>query len=503
MPADRALRRTLFATALMVTVAACGTTVPLSSQVAQGQGPSSDLTAGGPTDGGLGPSSAPGSVAGPRGATNNNAPGAGPTAGQGTTTTPGSVQPLPGQAGTIGASAPGVTRSTITIGMLTASGAGAYQRSLGFDKGATGDQIAMVRSVVDWLNKRGGIGGRKVRVVVHDIKPTDAASDQSTTYQAACTTFTQDNKVFAVASILSTVPPNFYECLRKQGVTVVTAIPQVSSRFFQQYAGFVYSPPSPSYTRILAQSVDALWDDGWLKASSKVGVVGFDSPDARAAVTDGLIPALKRRGLSLVDGLYTATDTSSAAEYNGGVLKFKTNQVDRVFFAPGGQPILFALAAEQAAYHPLYEIGTLEYPGPVAATLPAAQMRGAAGLGWSPDLDLSNASAAKVPTPAKAMCKDAVRSANQDLTTGTTLAIATWICDDWFFLRDVLAGATVINPSTFRAAVERLGSTFRSATTFGTAFGPGRSDGAASYRLNKYNESCSCFAYASPLRTLR
>ena len=40
------------------------------------------------------------------------------------------------------------------------------QRTLGFDQGASGDQIAMVRSVVNWLNSRGGIAGRRIKLAL-------------------------------------------------------------------------------------------------------------------------------------------------------------------------------------------------------------------------------------------------------------------------------------------------------------------------------------------------
>jgi len=503
MSAELGSRRWLLAlplTAAVVATAACGTTVPVTSQAARGQGDSTGLAPEGTTGalpGGNAPT-APG-AGGQLGT--SSGPGAG--GGAPTTVTPGTGQQPGAGVPSIPSNAVGVTPTTITIGAMTANGAGQFQRSLGFDKGATGDQVAMVRSVVDWLNKRGGIGGRKIRMVNYDVPVAEAASDPSSAYQAACTAFTQDNKVFAVASIISHVPPNFYECLRARGVLVIAAIPPVSSRFFQQFAGTVYSPGSPSYTRVLADSVDALWADGWLTSSSKVGVVGFDTPDSRATVTDGLVPALKRHGLTLTSDFYTSPDTAAASAYSSGVLKFKTYGVDRVFFAPGGQPIYFGLAADQAAYHPFMEMSTLEYPGPVAATLPASTLRGAAGLGWSPYLDLDNASAAKVPTPAKAECVEAVKAAQQDLSTGTTLAIATWICDDWFFLRDVLARVPSISPAGFRSAVGGLGSSFRSANTFRTFFAPNRTaDGAAAYRLNKYDDACSCFKYTSGIRPM-
>lgn len=500
-------KRWLIATTLAVSAAitaACGTTVPLSQQLSQ-PGQLSGPASGAPPDNQSGAVGAPGGQATAQGGTAlaGSSPRGGLSGTTGGQTATGSRPQAGPSAPTSGASAVGVTATTITIGAMTSNGAGTYQRAAGFSAGASGDQVAMVRSVVNWLNARGGIAGRKIKLVVYDVPTGDAAANPTSAYEAACTALTQDGKVFAVASIISQVTPNFYECLRKHGVLVVTADSPLSSRFFRQYAGTVYAPINPSYTRVLADSVDALWADGWLTSTSKVGVVGFDTPDAHATVTDGLIPALKRHGLGIASDFYTSPDSSGASAYSGGVLKFQTNGVDRVFFAPGGQPIYFGLAAQQQAYQPFMEMSTLEYPGPVANTLPAAAMNGAAGVGWSPYLDLDNASAAKVATPAKAACVDAVKSAQQDLTTGTTLAIATWICDDWFFLRDALAHAPSITLSGFRTGVSALGSSYLPANTYRTLFAPNRTpDGAAAYGLIKFHADCRCFRYATGLRPL-
>ena len=56
----------------------------------------------------------------------------------------------------------------------------------------------------------------------------------------------------------------------------------MSAGFFARHPASVYMPSSPSYTRLLATSVDVLWDRGWLTKDSKVGVVGYDTPDARS-----------------------------------------------------------------------------------------------------------------------------------------------------------------------------------------------------------------------------
>ena len=489
----------LLGCALLAT--ACGTTVSQQAGQVTGTGlavsgpdsPTTEGPAAGALDDGLGSApTAPGQAA-PRPA-GGEAPVAGPApAGEapGAVTTTGTRPQV---------KAPGITATTISIGAMTATGAANFQKQLGV-KGASGDQTAMIRSVVDWVNKRGGIAGRKVRLVLYDVPVEQAVSNPSSAYQAACAAFTQDDEVFAVASLLSTVPDNFYECVQKSGALVVAVSTPASSRFYRRWDGAFYSPGNPSYTRVLAHSVDALWDAGWLTSSSKVGVVGYDTEDARSTITDGLLPALKRKGLAITADFYTSTDTSMAGAYSSGVLRFKSRGVDRVFFAPGGQPYYFATTAEQSAYRPLYSMSSLEYPALMATNVPADQLRGSAGVGWSPGFDLDPASAAKVPTPGMPQCLEALRGAGQDLSTGSTLAIGTWICDHWFFLRDALAGAPELSRAGFSAAVDGLGSGFRSASTFRTLFAPGRlRDGAAAYRLNRFDDACSCYRYASPVR---
>lgn len=482
-------------------VAACGTTVPLDADATRQLGPDA-LPLDTPDLAGT-PGAAPGepTVQAPGPATSGpRAPGSSPaSAGNG---------PAPegrsggGPVGSPGLTGPGVTPTTITIGSLTSNGAGEFQKQLGVN-GATGDQIRMNRAVVDWLNTRGGIAGRRITLVPYDVPTADIAADPATAFQAACAAFTQDNKVFAVASILSDLPPTFYECLRKAGVLVTTANATVSGRFYRQYEGTLYGPHTPSYTRILANSVEALWQSGWLTPTSTVGVVGYDTPDARASITDGLLPALRRRGLALDEEFYTSTGTGAASEYSSGVLRFRTAGVDRIFFAPGGQPYYVAVQAQSQGYRPLMSLSTLEFPAAIAANLPAESLQGASGIGWSPDLDLDNSRAAGVSTPGRAQCLQALRAAEQDLSTGTTLAIGTWICDNYFFLRDGLARATSVHRTPFQAAVNGLGTSFRSATTFQTRFAAGRGyDAASAYRLNAFQDECACFRYVSPVRPM-
>jgi hypothetical protein len=497
MRGDAGLRRSRWQLAATVTVAAiatvaCGTTVP-NSALPSAQAGSSDLTGGASpnaTQGGNGSTTSAGSGGLPGAAVNGSASGSNSSVANGPA------------AASFSATNAGSVRGPIKLGALTVQGAGAYQAKLGF-KGATGDQLAMTQSVVDYINAHGGVGGRRIQLVHYDLDPTAVAEDESAAMQAACTYFTQDNRVAALASYVALAPENFYQCLANAHVPVVTPDEGVSSDFLRRFANNVYMPSGPSYTRLLNDSVDALWNAGWLTAKSTVGVVGYDTVDVHAIVDKGLTPALQRHGLKLAAGMYTATTTQSASEYNSGALSFKTKNVDRVFFAPGGEPIYFALAAEQQAYHPYYELGSLEYPSVLAANLPADQLSGSMGLGWLPYLDLPSAAWPTVTTPGIAECRKAMASANQDFSSGTTLGIAAWICDEWMFFRDVFAAGASPDEAGIRRAAESLGTSFASAATFRTSLAAGRThDGATAYRLVAFQDGCGCYKYTSAVRSL-
>jgi ABC-type branched-subunit amino acid transport system substrate-binding protein len=479
--------------AIVAVTAACGTTVPMD-QVTRAQAGSSDLSGvAGTTGGSLEPSTAAqsGGSTGTGGTTSPSSVGGGGASSSSTGGGPLVVQP------SAGASTGSASRAPIKIGALTANGAAKYQKSLGFS-GATGDQTAMTQSVVGYVNAHGGFGGRRVQLVTYDLDTSAFAANPSAATQAACTYFTQDNKVAALASYVALVPESFYACLAKAHVPVVSPDEGVSRDFFQRYPNTLYMPSAPNYTRLLADSVDALWRVGWLTASSRVGLVGYDTNDVHAIVDKGLVPALRKHGLSLVTGMYTAASTSGASEYTGGALKFKSQRVDRVFFAPGGQPIYFALAAQSQGYHPRYELGSLEYPTALADNLPAEQLAGSMGLGWLPYLDLPSNAWSSVSTPGIARCRKAMASAHQDFTSGTTLGIAAWICDEWFFLQQVFAGTAATDEAGFRRAAEELAGSFRPASTFSTSYATGRThDGASTYRLVAFKASCSCYAYSS------
>ena len=85
----------------------------------------------------------------------------------------------------------GVTADTITIGVTYLDIEQLVE--LGFSPATWGDQELVIQTLVDDVNDRGGINGRRLEVIMDKYSPIGA-----TEAEAACLRVTEDNEVFAV-----------------------------------------------------------------------------------------------------------------------------------------------------------------------------------------------------------------------------------------------------------------------------------------------------------------
>ncbi|MBV9293808.1 MAG: hypothetical protein JO222_15305, partial [Frankiales bacterium] len=198
MNAKARLPRAVVLSGLSVALAACGTTVPLSSQSRLSSGNGGEFqTPQTVATGAPGASAGNGSAAGPLTGSATVPGGGAPSTG--TATAPsGSV---PGSTGvtTTGSQAagPGVTATTVTIGLVYATNSTAADEALGAHGLNTGDAVTEVRLLVNDINKHGGVAGRKLVLLTYG---EDATSTQpyAVTAQQMCSFMTQDHKVLAV-----------------------------------------------------------------------------------------------------------------------------------------------------------------------------------------------------------------------------------------------------------------------------------------------------------------
>lgn len=475
-------RTTLIAALLALPLAACGTTVPmgglnavpagdgLSAPVVGSQDPTTtqaqDVTSGGVAQ------TSPTSAIGPA------SPGAPSVAG-------GSApvrQP--------GTTATRVDRTPVRVGVLYLDGADAAASSLGISGLSTGDAWAQAKAIVAHLNATGGLAGRRIDLRAGRMDAGRAVSDNEATYAAACATLTQDEKVSYVVSYVNLTASKL-SCYAKRGVTVLDDQSAVADSAGAQYARTFAGPGELASGRAAVELVDALWRRGWLKATSKVGTLVPDSVDGAEIETRFLIPALARHGLKPAS-TFRATGASSA---NSTVLRFRSAGVDRVI--PMGQSPLFLMtAAESQGYRPAYAMNSGFGPGALLETAaPRAQLKNAAGIGWSKFLDIGAGTKPGPVSSNETLCFTLMRKAGQSSTSGTTQAFQVSLCNVLMLLK-AATDRYGLTPGLL-GSVRSQGLPFGPADAFAIRLLPGRADGVSAYRDVAFDDGCGCFQYVS------
>jgi hypothetical protein len=487
-------------TAVLPVLSACGTTVPQTTTRAVGSDGSTALAGPTSTSGGGGavPLPGPGSVsAGSSTSTTGDASapasGVGPSAGAPVLAGGANVGPS--------GSAPGVTATTIKIGVFTAAGFSSFASSIGFNV-ALGDQAAEARAVISHINAHGGLAGRKIVPVFHDISVAGAATNVDSEYEAACAAWTEDDRVYAVVSPVGTVDNTLYDCLSRKGVPTISAGDSQDASFFEKYGDWYYQPTDMNLRRILSNNVDALYSAGFFGAKPRIGVIRSDTANEDTAVKQGLVPALTRHGLKVSDSYAITTDPSgSSSAYSSAVLRFQAEGITHVLFT-FASPLLFMTNAENQQYYPRYGLHSRSSPAALLqGNAPAKQQHGVMGIGWQPMNDVDSAHDPGIISARQKLCLKLLRDAGQDTSSRATALVGLWLCDNFFFLQDALKRAPSFGIPGLRAGAESL-SRFEAASTFRSSFAPGRvHDGARSYRLFAYKDDCGCYQYVSPLRS--
>jgi len=199
----------LLAAAALMTTAACGSTVvrtgpgAAGDQVAvAGSGAGSDGLGGQGLAGG-----ASGGLGTPGGTTQDPLTGSGTfgggSTGSGSSTGSGGAVQAPGSATGTGSDSgagattvtqgPGVTATSIHIGITVCGKCGSANAALGAGSDdAEADQRGTFKAALADVNDRGGVLGRKLVPIFYD---TDPSRDVAATYQEMCETWTKDSKV--------------------------------------------------------------------------------------------------------------------------------------------------------------------------------------------------------------------------------------------------------------------------------------------------------------------
>ncbi len=203
-----------------------------------------------------------------------------------------------------------------------------------------GDYKTTYNAVIDELNKKGGINGRKVVPVFAPINPIGTAPAQE-----ACVKLTEDEKVFAAVGFFYFDGPLCYVAQHDTPILGGTMNPTYLQ---QAKAPWMTLDSGPEVT---PRAVDALVKSGDLKG--KIGIVGV-ATEEKNLLDAAVLPALKRNGIKNTVAIIDAplNDTVAATQQAGTIAeKFKSEGLKTVLLV-GATPSAFSNALKNTDYRP-------------------------------------------------------------------------------------------------------------------------------------------------------
>lgn len=506
------IRRWFGVLAVGVLVSACGSTAQNRELV----GPTfrdgeTAVSAGGgdstaPAEGGEADSAGEGSVAlapdgtpvragsrltGGRGATGAGGGGAGGAGGGGSSVPAGG-------GGATGSKAP------VKVGFSYVKGAEETYKAIGIDL-SVGDGVKQTAAIAEWVNANGGLGGHPVELVPAAFTIGGNRTQQA---QAACSTWTEDNKV--IAAIGATANAVLNACMTQKKVPLIGFTNNPYSA--QQWSQFRYvigavalaAEVAADATIAHGKSVgyfDATPEDIFPQVA--LGVVYYDLPEQHRVVKEIIVPQAKAAGATkVVTQAVKYPNTGSEAsdtlsQLQNAQLRFRSEQVSHVWILDDGGNLTFNFPqmAESNNYRPRYLFNTFNLVGIEQEFVPKAQLRRSVGMGWAPPGDVSKA---KDPggSDQRKLCDKIFAAKGMSANWGGEAFIAYGYCDDLLLLKRAIDSNGALDGDSIIRTIKSFGS-LDSAVTFGQGYGGDKPWSVISVRGFAFDTGCNCFAYNS------
>ncbi len=499
--------------AVSLALTACGSTVANTRSSAAGalqnnggQGLAAAPGASTPTDNGLGGTTgaAPGALGTGGSAGGGIAGTTGGTTGGGTTGTTSATSGTTGGSTGSFTAGPGVTATTIQLGVPYCNDCATANGALGGGGQDPGDTRRYYQAAIDDVNARGGVLGRKLVPLFHEIS---ASTNIDTSQQQVCEDFTKDHKVAALFFRGEIT----YQCAKNAGIIAMGG--GGSGPMYARYPNLL-APSSIRLERLGAVTVKAMVKLGWNKPQApkwptgKIGLITWDTNEYKYAMEHGWLAALHESGLKESDVRYIAVpqsdksiaDASSAVA--SAVLSFQQKGIDHVFISDGpagifagtGLTFLFLNTAKSQNYFPRYGFNTNNSPG--WSNLPADEEAGMLAVD-SGDSERINDEGIPL-NPVRERCQAIMRKAGLPVGDTQTTNVAAGACEIAFFAEAVFQRATSgTTISQVIAAAESIGTSYRSPWSYGNRLSRTQHDGDAKFRNSRFDDACACMKYTS------
>ena len=506
------LAQSSFCFALLGLVTACGSTVSLSGQAATGAGTNTSALSGATsTDSGSTGATSGTTTTGAQTSTNVTNPDGTttstiPSSTAGTNTTGPATNGGSPVSATIPATGKGWDQKYVYIGVVTQKDAQAAFAQFGAKNVDPGDSEAQANAVVSYLNSKGGLFGRQVKIKFRDVATVSTATNADSTGAAVCTYFSQDNPVVAVLSIVTVMDyPSFRSCLARAKIPLFSAtVKTVDDQASAQLSPYFYQTIAVSWNSLAPALVSRLsaqgWFGGWNTAlgkpastKAKVGIL-IDGTDTGTRVGQIVKKALAKAGYpdSLI---YQYGDASQGQQ--SSVFYFKGNGVTHVIVTDV-ELTAFQTSANNQQYKPRYGITSYNDPYSnleASGLTPAGANDGAMGVGYAPGLDVSDSNA-PAPSAGSKTCIDLMKKAGQTFPNKRlAFAIAMSMCDGIMLtVKGAIAGGGLDGSSIYQG-IQKLGPTYSPATGFRAALSSTKRFVPGQARDLAYYPACKCFKY--------
>lgn len=220
----------------------------------------------------------------------------------------------------------GVSATDIKVGIAIID----YESIADFVDFERGDQEKTAQIYVDYINKNGGVGGRKITPVFKSYEPIPGRTPDPL---SLCTSWTEDDGVFAVLGVFIDFTGQGQLCITKEHNTVHIGHELEQPWIDESPPGLLLTPDTTK-EQAAAVFVPLLISTGKLKGKT----VGFLADQNAADRVEGfVVPAMKKAkvktGSTAVLNI-TGTDTSAAqAQLDSFIEKWKDEGVNTLYMS--------------------------------------------------------------------------------------------------------------------------------------------------------------------------
>ncbi len=220
----------------------------------------------------------------------------------------------------------GVTKDSVKVGIALID----FSAIKDFVDYTFGDTQAIAQTFVDYINKNGGVDGRKIIPVFKKYPPIPGGKPDPL---SLCTAWAEDDKVFAVLGVFIDFSGQGQLCLTKEH-KVIHIGHELDQPWIDAAPGGLLLTPDATKQGVSEELVNLLGSTGRLKGKTVAVMGDKNNADSVAKVT---VPALKKAGAktgSTAILTITGTDTTAAqAQLDSFIEKWKSEGVNMVFLS--------------------------------------------------------------------------------------------------------------------------------------------------------------------------